>query len=165
MAVAAAPRLAVDDNTVLGDSKGVQAAQMAGASQLDHLHRAFGRPADQVIAQLHDAVDHGVLRGFPDPHGAGDQEHRAVGGGGDTLQFVDEFIELQELGLPALCGREAIEDQDVRFVGGDFLAHQVAQSGVVLLSQRAIAVEIFDPLGNIVMSKNDMLLRCCSIRS
>ena len=34
------------------------------------------------------------------PHGAGEQEHRAVGGGGDTLQLVDEFIECRDSDSP-----------------------------------------------------------------
>ena len=72
----------------------VPAPQVVAAAELVHRQLAHRPGPDQAVAQLDDAVHHGVLGEGVARVLEGHQQRRAAEHGGERLQFVDELLDL-----------------------------------------------------------------------
>src|ERR1700712_4262844 len=114
-------------DAVVGDLEGVPPTQEGTATKLDDLKRTFGRPANQLVHQLDDAIHHRMLRADLGALGTGEQEHRATRGYRYGLQGMNELVERLLIGSSALGGYDAVEHENIAAALAYLPAHQSQQ--------------------------------------
>src|SRR4051794_15535032 len=135
----------VHDQAGLGDPERMAAAQETAAAELAHLEPAFGTEAVELVAELDDAVHHGVLGGDLFARGrAGEQQGGAAGERDLRLQLVDELLELGARDRLVLGRDQAVEDQHGDAAGLNLAPQQRQQALEPLVLQHAEGAEVDD---------------------
>lgn len=138
-----------DDDAVPGDAERVLAFQEVAAAHLADQKPALGTGAHGVLTQLDDPVHHRVFRRVHHAHDAGQQEHGAVGRGGQGLQRVSEPLRREP--SPALFGPDsahAVKHQEIRLVGQHLPANEGQQARKPVVLKRPADVGVGYLLGD-----------------
>ena len=119
----------VHDQAGVGDLKRMPTAQETAAAELAHLQPALGAKAVELVAELDDAIHHGVFGGHLLARGrAREQQCGAIGERHLRLQLVDELLELGVRDRLVLGCHQAVEDQQGDATGLDLAPQQRQQA-------------------------------------